>query len=91
MKQSAKQRRIRQRNLKRVTRKNLVWHMIIIITMMIVALYNMPRPAVNEKVNESYKVETIKLHASALVTYEPDAQEEETETEVIKSCGYYKG
>lgn len=85
MKQSAKQRCIRQRNLERVTRKNLVWHVIIIIIMMIVALYNISRPAVSEEVNESYKAETIKPHISDLVVYEPyepDTQEEETEIEV---------
>ena len=85
MKQSAKQRRIRQRNLERVTCKNLVWHVIIIIIMMIVALCNMSRLAVSEKVNESYEVKTIKPHISALVTYEPDeldTQEGETEIEV---------
>lgn len=85
MKQSAKQRRIRQRNLGRVTCKNLVWHVIIIIIMMIVALCNISRPAISEEVNESYKVETIKPHVSALVTYEPDeldTQDEETNAEV---------
>lgn len=82
MKQTAKQRRIRQRNLKAVTCKNLVWHIIIIIIIMFVALWNMPRLAVSEKVNESYEVKTIKSHISALVTYEPDAQKEETEIEV---------
>lgn len=85
MKQSTKQRRIRQRNLERVTCKNLVWHVIIIIIMMIVALCNMSRLAVSEKVNESYEVKTIKPHISALVTYEPDeldTQEGETGFEV---------
>lgn len=89
MKQSAKQRRIRQRNLERVTCKNLVWHVIIIIIMMIVALCNMTRPTVSEGVNESYKVETIKPHVSDLVVYElyePDTQEEE-ETEI--EVNYY--
>lgn len=85
MKQSTKQRRIRQRNLERVTCKNLVWHVIIIIIMMIVALCNMSRLAVSEKVNESYKAETIKPHVSDLVVYEPyepDTQDEEAEIEV---------
>ena len=85
MKQSAKQRRIRQRNLERVTCKNLVWHVIIIIIMMIVALCNMSKLAISEKVNESYEVKTIKPHISALVTYESDeldTQEGETEIEV---------
>lgn len=83
--QYIKQRRIRQRNLERVTCKNLVWHVIIIIIMMIVALCNMSRLAVSEKVNESYEVKTIKPHISALVTYEPDeldTQEGETGFEV---------
>lgn len=85
MKQSAKQRRIRQRNLERVMCKNMIWHIIIIIIMMIVALCNMSKLAISEKVNESYEVKTIKPHISALVTYEPDeldAQEGETEIEV---------
>lgn len=85
MKQSAKQRRIRQRNLERVTYKSLIWHVIIIIIMMIVALCNISRPAVSEEVNESYKAETIKPHVSDLVvyeSYESDTQEEETEIEV---------
>lgn len=83
--QYIKQRRIQQRNLKAVTCKNLVWHVIIIIIMMIAVLCNIPRFAVSEGVNESYEVETIKPHVSALVTYElnePDTQEEETEIEV---------
>lgn len=82
MKQSVKQRRIRQRNLERVTCKNLVWHVIIIIIMMIVALCNMSRLAASEEVNESYEVETIKPHVSALVTYESNPQEKETEIEM---------
>ena len=83
--QYIKQRRIQQRNLKRVMCKNMIWHIIIIIIMMIVALCNMSRLAVSEKVNESYEVKTIKPHIPALVTYEPDeldTQEGETETEV---------
>lgn len=83
--QYIKQRRIQQRNLEKITCKNLVWHMIIIIIMMIAVLCNIPRFAVSERVNESYEVETIKPHVSALVTYEldePDTQEEETEIEV---------
>lgn len=82
MKQSVKQRRIRQRNLERVTCKNLVWHVIIIIIMMIVALCNMSRLAASEEVNESYEVKTIKPHVSALVTYESNPQEKETEIEM---------
>lgn len=83
--QYIKQRRIQQRNLKRVMCKNMIWHVIIIIIMMIVALCNMSKLAISEKVNESYEVKTIKPHISALVTYEPDeldTQEGETEIEV---------
>lgn len=87
MKQSAKQRRIRQRNLKRVTCKNLVWHVIIIIIMMIVALCNISRPAVSEEVNESYKAETIKPHVSDLVVYEPYEPDTQEETEI--EVNYY--
>lgn len=79
--QYIKQRRIQQRNLKRATCKNMIWHIIIIIIMMIAALCSMPRPAVSEEVNESYKIKTIKPHVSALITCEPDAQKEETEIE----------
>lgn len=39
MKQTAKQRRINQRNLERITRKNLIWHIMIICIMMLVALF----------------------------------------------------
>lgn len=80
--QYIKQRRIQQRNLEKITCKNLVWHVIIIIIMMIAVLCNIPRFAVSEGVNESYKVKTIKPHVSALITCEPDAQKEETEIEV---------
>ena len=80
--QYIKQRRIQQRNLERATCKNLVWHIIIIIIMMIAALRNMPKPTVSEEVNEFYEVKTIKPYVSALVTYEPDTQEDETEIEV---------
>lgn len=44
MKQTTKQRRISQRNLERITCKNLIWHIIIItIIMFIVLLYNIPK------------------------------------------------
>lgn len=86
MKQSAKQRRIRQRNLERVTCKNLVWHVIIIIIMMIVALCNISRPAVSEEVNESHKVETIKPQTHNLVYVEPQTETEEEESEIEVDC-----
>lgn len=83
--QIEKQRRIHQRNLERATCKNLVWHVIIVIIMIIIMLCNVSRPAVSEEVNESYKVETIKPYVSDLVAYEPyepNTQEEETKIKV---------
>ena len=76
MKQSAKQRRIRQRNLKMVTRRNLVWHIIIITIIMIIALCNMP------KVSESYNDKTTAPYVSNLVTFEPQTEEESSEVEI---------
>ena len=76
MKQSAKQRRIRQRNLKRVSYKNLVWHVIIITIIMFIALYNMP------KVSESYNDKTATPYVSNQVTFEPQTEEESSEIEV---------
>lgn len=80
--QYTKQRRIQQRNLKAVTCKNLVWHVIIIIIMMIAALCNMPRPTVSEEVNESYSNKTTTPYVSNLVTFEPQTEEESSEIEV---------
>ena len=80
--QYIKQRRIQQRNLERVTCKNLVWHVIIIIIMMIVALCNMSKLAVSEKVSESYSNKTTTPYVSNLVTFEPQTEEESNEVEV---------
>lgn len=86
MKQSAKQRRIRQRNLERVTCKNLVWHVIIITIIMIIALCNMPRVIAEKedtsKVSESYSNKTTTPYVSNLVTFEPQTEEESSEVEV---------
>lgn len=86
--QYIKQRRIQQRNLKRVTCKNLVWHIIIITIIMIIALYNMPRVVIAEKegtsksVSESYSNKTTIPYVSNLVTFESQTEEESSEVEV---------
>lgn len=86
--QYIKQRRIQQRNLKRVTCKNLVWHIIIITIIMIIALYNMPRVVIVEKegtsksVSESYSNKTTIPYVSNLVTFESQTEEESSEVEV---------
>lgn len=86
--QYIKQRRIQQRNLKKVTCKNLVWHIIIITIIMIIALCNMPRVVIAEKedtsksVSESYSNKTTMPYVSNLVTFEPQTEEESSEVEV---------
>lgn len=85
--QYIKQRRVQQRNLKRVTYKNLVWHIIIITIIMIIALCNMPRVVIAEKedtskVSESYSNKTTTPYVSNLVTFEPQTEEESSEVEV---------
>lgn len=86
--QYIKQRRIQQRNLKAVTCKNLVWHVIIITIIMIIALYNMPRVIIAEKegtsksVSESYSNKTTIPYVSNLVTFESQTEEESSEVEV---------
>ena len=85
--QYIKQRRIQQRNLERVTCKNLVWHIIIITIIMIIALCNMPKVVIAEKedtskVSESYSNKTTTPYVSNLVTFEPQAEEESSEIEV---------
>lgn len=86
--QYIKQRRIQQRNLKRVTYKNMIWHIIIITIIMIIALCNMPRAVIAEKedtsksVSESYSNKTTMPYVSSLVTFEPQTEEESSEVEV---------
>lgn len=86
--QYIKQRRIQQRNLERVMRKNMIWHIIIITIIMIIALCNMPRVVIAEKedtsksVSESYSNKTTTPYVSNLVTFEPQAEEESSEIEV---------
>lgn len=85
--QYIKQRRIQQRNLKRVTYKNLVWHIIIITIIMIIALCNMPRVIAEKEdtsksVSESYSNKTTMPYVSSLVTFEPQTEDESSEVEV---------
>lgn len=86
--QYIKQRRIQQRNLERVMRKNVIWHIIIITIIMIIALCNMPRVVIAEKedtsksVSESYSNKTTMPYVSNLVTFEPQTEEESSEAEV---------
>lgn len=86
MKQTTKQRRISQRNLERVTCKNLIWHIIIITIIMFIALCNMPKTITeNEdasKANESQNIETIKPNVSTLIAYEPKTENESSKVEV---------
>lgn len=90
--QYTKQKRIQQRNLESVMYKNLVWHIIIIIIIMLIALYNMIKVITeNEytsKVNESYSNETTVSCASNscvsnMVTFEPQVKEESEESEEL--------
>ena len=86
--QYIKQRRTQQRNLERVMRKNMIWHIIIITIIMIIILCNMPRVVITEKedtskkVSESYSNKTTTPYVSNLVTFEPQAEEELSEIEV---------
>lgn len=84
--QYIKQRRIQQRNLERVMRKNMIWHIIIITIIMIIALCNMPRVIAEKedasKVSESYSNKTTTPYVSNLITFEPQTEEESSEVEV---------
>lgn len=85
--QYIKQRRIQQRNLERVMRKNMIWHIIIITIIMIIVLCNMPRVVIAEKedtskVSESYSNKTTTPYVSNLVTFEPQTEEESSEVKV---------
>jgi 3D (Asp-Asp-Asp) domain-containing protein len=84
--QIKKQRRMCQRNLERVTCKNLIWHIIIItIIMFIILLYNIPKVIIEKedtsKVSESYSNKTTTLYVSNLVTFKPQQIEEELSKE----------
>ena len=87
--QYIKQRRIQQRNLERATCKKLIWHIIIIIIIMFIVLYNMPKvpKVITEKedtlkINESCINKTSVPYVSNLVTFEPQTEEESSEIEV---------
>lgn len=86
--QYIKQRRIQQRNLERIMRKNMIWHIIIITIIMIIVLCNMPRVVIDEKedtsksVSESYSNKTTTPYVYNLTTFEPQTEEESSEVEV---------
>ena len=67
---------IKQRDLERVTYKNLVCHIIIITIIMFITLCNM------SKVSESYNDKTTVFCVSNLATFEPQIEEELSEVEV---------
>ena len=83
--QYIKQIHIQQRNLERVTFKNLVGHIIIITTIMIITLCNMTKTVITEtekkdtsnKLSESYSNKTTTSYVSNTVTFEPQIKEEE--------------
>lgn len=82
--QYIKQRRIQQRNLKRVMCKNMIWHIIIITIIMIITLCNMTKTVIVEtekedtsnKLSESYSNKTTESYMSNTVTFEPQIKEE---------------
>ena len=89
--QYIKQRRIQQRNLERITCKNLILHIIIITIIMFIALCNMtkvPKVIVEEKentsksVSESYSNKTTTHYVYNLTTFEPQIEEESSDVEV---------
>jgi 3D (Asp-Asp-Asp) domain-containing protein len=87
MKQTTKQKCISQKNLERITCKNLIWHIIIITIIMFIALYNIPKPKVSEsyesyKTYEFYNDKTTTPYVSNLVMFEPQIEEELSEVEV---------
>ena len=83
--QYIKQIHIQQRNLERITLKNLVWHIIIITTIMIITLCNMTKTVITEtekedtsnKLSESYSNKTTESYVSNTVTFEPQIKEDE--------------
>lgn len=71
--QYIKQKCIQQRNLKRATYKNLIWHIIIITIIMFIALYNVPKVTEKEdtsKVSESYSNKTTTPYMSNFISKE---------------------
>lgn len=76
--QYIKQRRIQQRNLERITRKNLVYHIIIITIIIFITLYNISK-VITEKENTSNRIS--ESYMSNLDIFEPQIEEELSETE----------
>lgn len=76
--QYVKQRRIRQRNLERVTCRNLIWHIIIIIIIMLIALHNIQKANKVEQKEDCYKVVKEVKHDSSdgVIYFESCADED---------------
>ena len=77
--QYIKQKRIQQRNLERITRKNLVYHIIIITIIIFITLYNISK-VITEKENTSNRIS--ESYVSNLDTFESQIEEELNKTEV---------
>ena len=77
--QYIKQKRIQQRNLERITRKSLVYHIIIITIIIFITLYNISK-VITEKENTSNRIS--ESYVSNLDTFESQIEEELNKTEV---------
>lgn len=86
--QIEKQRRIRQRNLEREMRKNLVWNIIIITIMFIASSCNIYNISKVSETYETYNDKTAASYVPNLATFEPQIKEESSELvveEIIKN------
>lgn len=89
--QYIKQKHVQQKNLERITYKNLMWHIVIItIIIMFISLCNMPKAIaekedtsnkISESLSESYSNKTTIPYMSK-ITFEPQIEEESNEVEV---------
>ena len=77
--QYIKQRRIQQRNLERITRKNLIYHIIIITIIIFITLYNISK-VITEKENTSNRIS--ESYVYNLDTFESQIEDELNKTEV---------
>ena len=77
--QYIKQRRIQQRNLERITCKNLIYHIIIITIIIFITLYNISK-VITEKENTSNRIS--ESYVSNLDTFESQIEDELNKTEV---------
>ena len=85
--QYIKQKRIQQRNIEMATCKNLIWHIIIVIIIMFIALYNMSKTIdekeyTSKKASEFYSNKTTVHYMSNLTTFKSQIKEESSKVEV---------